>query len=109
MPKQVNAMRVTKSELAKALGVSRSRVSQYSTKGMPFGSDGRITLAAARQWIADNLDPGKMMVNGHRGIEITAKPRRTKPPSIFALMLSEGPLLAVASVAEAGGDRTMAE
>ena len=38
---------VTKAQLADHLGISRARISQYITMGMPVTADGRIILEPA--------------------------------------------------------------
>lgn len=46
-----------KSLMAKVLGVSRGRLSQYIKTGLPVEPNGTIDEAKARRWIADNVDP----------------------------------------------------
>jgi DNA-binding transcriptional regulator YdaS (Cro superfamily) len=46
---------VRKSELARRLGVSRPRVSQFVALGMPTRCDGRIELERACEWALDNV------------------------------------------------------
>lgn len=41
---------VTKSQLAEIFGVSRGRISQYITAGLPVRPDGRVDRAAAEEW-----------------------------------------------------------
>lgn len=41
---------VTKSQLAEIFGVSRGRISQYITAGLPVMPDGRVDRAAAEEW-----------------------------------------------------------
>jgi hypothetical protein len=48
---------LTKSQLAEELEVTRGRISQLISRGMPVPSDGRIDLEDACRWIANNLDP----------------------------------------------------
>jgi hypothetical protein len=47
---------LTKSELATRLGVSRGRVSQLCSQGMPVLADGRVDFEAACQWINQHVD-----------------------------------------------------
>ena len=42
----------TKSALARELGITRGRVSQYVSAGMPTLEDGRLDREAALRWIA---------------------------------------------------------
>ncbi|MEO5375479.1 MAG: hypothetical protein H7840_14610 [Alphaproteobacteria bacterium] len=60
---------VTQAELARRLGVTRGRVSQLRTKGMPTRPDGRVVLADAMAWLDANLDPTrrKNRSSDHRG------------------------------------------
>jgi phage terminase Nu1 subunit (DNA packaging protein) len=46
---------ITKSELAKKLGVSKARVSQYVKMGLPVLADGKIDLSAALNWLNKNI------------------------------------------------------
>jgi phage terminase Nu1 subunit (DNA packaging protein) len=46
---------IAKSELAKKLGVSKARVSQYVKMGLPVLSDGKIDLSAALNWLNQNI------------------------------------------------------
>ena len=48
---------VSKSEIAKELGVSKGRVTQLVKAGMPVQADGRIGLDKARKWYAANIRP----------------------------------------------------
>jgi hypothetical protein len=54
---------LTKSELAEELTVTRGRVSQFISMGMPVRHDGRVDLEERCRWILDNLDP----TNADRG------------------------------------------
>jgi len=46
---------VRKSELARRLGVSRPRVSQFVSLGLPVRDDGRVELERACEWVLDNV------------------------------------------------------
>jgi predicted transcriptional regulator len=46
---------IRKSELARRLGVSRPRVSQYVALGMPVRDDGRIELERACEWVLGTI------------------------------------------------------
>ena len=59
---------LTKSELAARLGVSRGRVSQLCSQGMPVLADGRVDFEAACQWINQHVD------RAHSGWAGTRKP-----------------------------------
>lgn len=60
---------VSKSEIARELGVSRSRVSQLITAGMPVQADGRINLDKAIAWYHNNVQP-----------RMKPAPRKDAPP-----------------------------
>jgi hypothetical protein len=51
------AVLVTKSELAQELGVSRGRVSQLITRGLPVEPGGRVNLELACYWVLGHLSP----------------------------------------------------
>jgi phage terminase Nu1 subunit (DNA packaging protein) len=46
---------VSKAQLSRILGVSRARVSQYSSMGMPVLSDGKLDKAACLDWLRQNV------------------------------------------------------
>ncbi|MBB4287620.1 hypothetical protein [Roseospira goensis] len=50
---------VSKSELARRLGLSRGRVSQLVQDGMPTRDDGKLDEAEARAWYEANIDPSR--------------------------------------------------
>ena len=56
MPSEI----ITKSELARRLRVTPSRVSQYLAAGMPVRRDGKLAYVQALQWIRENTDWGKV-------------------------------------------------
>jgi hypothetical protein len=47
--------RVSKTQLATILGVTKGRVSQMLALGLPVDPDGRVDLAAARRWVDANI------------------------------------------------------
>lgn len=49
---------ISKAALAAELRVSKSRVSQYVTTGLPVRSDGKIDREVALDWIGQNLRSG---------------------------------------------------
>jgi len=55
---------VSKSSAAAALGVSPARVTQLIAEGLPVEPRGRISLAKAKAWCADNLDGGRARAGG---------------------------------------------
>jgi len=59
---------LTKSELATRLGVSRGRVSQLCSQGMPVLADGHVDFETACQWINQHVD------RAHSGWAGTRKP-----------------------------------
>jgi len=50
---------VSKSQFARMVGISPSRVSQMVQAGLPVEINGRIDVARGRCWIADNVDQGR--------------------------------------------------
>src|SRR5713226_4621265 len=48
---------ITKAALAKTLRVSKARISQYLSRGMPVRPDGKIDREAAVKWAAKNILP----------------------------------------------------
>jgi transcriptional regulator with XRE-family HTH domain len=48
-------LRLTKSELAERLGLSKSRVSQLVAQGLPVEPDGQVDAVEAARWVLDNL------------------------------------------------------
>ena len=48
---------VTKSVLARELGLSKPRISQLISMGLPVLPDNRVDLATAKRWFADNVQP----------------------------------------------------
>lgn len=48
---------ISKAELARELGISRVRVNQYCTKGMPTRSDGKLDRERALKWISGAIIP----------------------------------------------------
>lgn len=50
---------VSKSELARYWNMTKARVSQYVGQGMPVRPDGRVDLAEAEAWRAENVDTSR--------------------------------------------------
>jgi len=48
---------VLKSELAKRLRVTKGRISQMISMGMPVRPDGKIDVSAALGWVEEHIDP----------------------------------------------------
>jgi len=48
-------LRLTKSELAERLGLTKGRVSQLITQGLPVEPDDRVDAVEAARWVLDNL------------------------------------------------------
>jgi transcriptional regulator with XRE-family HTH domain len=48
-------LRLTKSELAERLGLSKGRVSQLVAQGLPVEPDDRVDAIEAARWVLDNL------------------------------------------------------
>lgn len=46
---------LTKAAFSRHLGVSRARVSQYISMGLPCRPDGRLNLPAALRWVRENI------------------------------------------------------
>ena len=57
MPKLKSTER--KSAFAARVGLTRGRISQLITEGLPVRPDGRIDVDAGLAWIEDNLDPAR--------------------------------------------------
>lgn len=53
------AASITKSELARRLGLTAGRISHLLKRGMPELPNGRIDWEAARAWYLDNTDPAR--------------------------------------------------
>lgn len=45
----------TKAALARELGLTRGRISQYIASGMPVLPDGRVDVSEAKRWVAENV------------------------------------------------------
>lgn len=59
---------VSKKGLAQVLEVHPSRVTQLIGQGMPTEPNGRVSIAKARAWISENVDPNRrkmLQPNGH--------------------------------------------
>ncbi len=50
---------LSKKGVAELLGVSPGRVSQLITAGMPVEPNGRVNVARAKAWVAENVDPNR--------------------------------------------------
>jgi len=55
---------VSKSDFARKIGVTKSRISQLVAQGMPVLPTGRIDPAAALVWIKNNIDPSRRQPRG---------------------------------------------
>lgn len=53
---------VSKKGFAEMVGVSKSRVSQLITAGLPVEPGGRIHVARGRDWIERNVDPNRRRI-----------------------------------------------
>jgi len=53
---------VSKKAVAEVLGVHPSRVSQLIARGMPTEPNGRVSIAKARAWAAEHLDPTRAKI-----------------------------------------------
>ena len=58
---------MTQAEFARALGLSKGRISQLVPEGLPVRKDGRINLARGKRWIDENLDPQRRAAAGKSG------------------------------------------
>ena len=54
----------SKAEFARRLGVSKPRVSQLVSQGLPVLDDGRIDLAAGLAWVAQHVDRAQVTQRG---------------------------------------------
>lgn len=118
--------RIRKSELAEILNVSRARITQYVSGGMPVEPDGSVDLAAARSWVADNVDSGRRASRAGQK-DRPRRPAPEKPPVPSAhpsrddggfaegfiaaaiQAITHAPVVVAVVVAEAGGCRDLAE
>ena len=50
---------VSQAAFAKVAKLSRKRIKELVTEGLPVQPDGTVDSAVAMQWIADNLDPAR--------------------------------------------------
>ena len=64
---------ITKTELARKLGVTKSRVTQLCRAGLPVGPDGRIEPQSALAWVTTHVDQS-------RGRWNTSRPGPTPAP-----------------------------
>lgn len=60
MPKQFSET-VTKAEFARRVGLTRGRISQLISQGLPQLADGRIEVGAALRWMEEHLDPARRL------------------------------------------------
>jgi DNA-binding transcriptional regulator YdaS (Cro superfamily) len=70
---------ITKSALARRLGVTRGRISQLCSQGMPVLANGCVDVDVACQWISEHVD------RGHSGWSTTRKaesPASAATPSL---------------------------
>jgi hypothetical protein len=106
------AVELSKAELARGLGVSKARISQYAALGMPFLPSGRITRADAERWLAANLDQSRVRFRSDQAPAasdaLAADGAVGYVAAALAAIYAAGPL-AVLAVAEAGGTREVAE
>lgn len=71
----------TKASLAAELGITKARVSQYVTKGLPVRDDGKINREPALNWIAQNNYPKVVKDKGAgRAKRLTRDVRAARPP-----------------------------
>lgn len=69
MTKQDDNSTISQAELARRLGLSRGRISQYRGMGMPILEDGKVNLADALDWIAKNVDPTRRKSEGEADLD----------------------------------------
>ena len=50
---------ISQAQFAKVASLSRKRIKELVTEGLPVQKDGRVDPVVAMQWIADNLDPAR--------------------------------------------------
>lgn len=117
-------MTVKKAELARIIGVSKGRVTQYLARGLPEEPDGSIDLDRAKAWIAENVDPGRRAAR-HVSSFVAPAPalgRLAEAPAADARQdaalgfrlgvlaaLTDAPIAVALAVAEAGEGRGLAE
>ena len=64
---------LTQAEFAKAVGLSKGRISQLVPEGLPVRKDGKINLARGKRWIERNLDPQRREAAGKNGAKPNGK------------------------------------
>ena len=50
---------VTKADLARELGVSRSAITQHCANGLPVRPDGKLNRSEALRWLAGWVNPSR--------------------------------------------------
>ena len=63
---------ITKTELARKLGVTKSRVTQLCRAGLPVGPDGRVELQSALAWVTSHVDQSRGRWNTSRSASTPA-------------------------------------
>ncbi|MGJ0503980.1 MAG: hypothetical protein ACR65X_09600 [Methylocystis sp.] len=100
---------VTKAGLAAELGITRGRVSQYVTRGLPVRNDGKLDREKSLAWIKRNVDPttsskGFFAAAGTRGRhhDDADNPVDAAIRLVLRVMCSTIPSVAAAAAREAG-------
>ncbi len=71
---------VTKSGFAERIGVSKGRVSQLITQGLPVRPDGKVDPIEAEAWLAENIDQRRRRCAP--ADQVDERPTRGRLPSV---------------------------
>lgn len=101
----MDAATITKAELARLLGVSRARVSQYVKAGMPVRADGRLDRDVALAWVRANVDSGRAAPGPREMVQTSAllseqdpeEPEEHRPDTLAAARLEHASAAAAKS------------
>jgi transcriptional regulator with XRE-family HTH domain len=99
-------LRLTKSELAERLGLSKGRVSQLIGQGLPVEPDDRVDALAAAEWVLDNLYSMKAAPTRQAARELMTLAHTW---NALAYAAAEIPVAVVLAAAEMGLTREAAE
>jgi transcriptional regulator with XRE-family HTH domain len=99
-------LRLTKSELAERLGLTRSRVSQLVAQGLPVEPDGLVDAVEAARWVLDNLYGLKAAPTRQAARELMVQAHTW---NALAYAAAEIPVAVVLAAAELGLRREAAE
>ncbi len=88
------AEKITKTDLARKLGVTKSRVTQLCRAGLPVGPDGRVELQAALAWVTTHVDQSRGRWNTSRPAPVgTPQPVQTPAARVNTPVDTSKPVL----------------